>query len=671
METDQLAINTIRILSVDAINKARSGHSGAPLGLAPAGHILWSRFLDFEPNWLNRDRFILSCGHASALYYSLLHIFSHGKLLTMDEIKNFRQLGSRTAGHPEHNLIPEVEATTGCLGQGLANAVGLAAATVHLAAIFNKPDFPIFTNKTYCICSDGDIMEGLSYEVCSWAGTQKLSNLIVLWDNNHITIAGETELTFNEDVPARFRSQGWNVIVVDNADTDIPAIVAAIEAAQKETEKPTFISLRTTIGFGSPIPNSPKVHGTFLTDEQLYQTKINLGFNPEQFFYVPESVYALYDEVVARIHTKVVAWEKLYKEYAVKYPEDYAKLQQVINGDFKYEDFKQFLPVTGDKGQATRVHSGVALNLIAQRAPGLIGGSADLTPSNNVYIKGDPMFCPEHREGRLIEFGIREHAMQGIANGFQFYGMKGLIPYTATFFVFVQYLIPSLRIAAIEHLKELLILTHDSIGLGEDGATHQNVENFSLVRAMPNVQLMRPADLVEVSACYAAFFCGPSFPTILALSRQGTPPVPGTSYDGTLKGGYILKEADSKPDLVMIGTGTELILTLKAAEILEKEGKKVQVVSMPCLEIFDTQDFEYRRKILPANIPILSVEAQIQYGWEKYSHMHCGVNEYGKSAPSQKVYEYFGLVPEKIADKARTLLDFYKSRPIPELLERP
>ena len=670
MELDQLAINTIRLLAMDAIHKAKSGHSGAPLGLAPTGHILWSKFLNFEPNWLNRDRFILSCGHASALLYSLLHIQSHGKIISMDELKQFRQFGSRTAGHPEHHLIPEIEATTGALGQGLSNAVGIAAAAAHIAGLFNKPDCQIFTHKTYCICSDGDLMEGITNEACSWAGTQKLSNLIALWDNNHVTISGHTDIAFTEDVPARYRALGWNVIIVDNADTDIAAITSAIEAAQKETEKPTLISLHTTIGYGSALADSPKVHGTPLSDDHLAKLKTSFGFNPEEFFHVSEEVYSLYDKVTSRIHSKVVEWEQLYKQYSEKYPEDYAKLQTIISGDFKIEDFKQFMPLTGDKGAATRVSSGLALNAIAQHVPGLFGGSADLTPSNNTSLNGDKMFSPEHREGRYIEFGIREHAMQAIANGIQFYGMKGLIPFTATFFVFIQYLLPSLRIAALEGLRELLILTHDSIGLGEDGATHQNVENFPLVRAIPNVHLMRPADLIEVSACYSLALCGPSLPTVLALSRQGTPPIPGSSFDGTLKGAYIIKKVEN-PDLVIIGTGTELNLALKAAEIVEKSGKKVQVVSMPCMDVFEEQSFDYKRVVLPKNVPVLSVEANVHFGWERYSHKHCGVEEFGTSAPAPKIYEHFGLVPDKVAEKAQGLIEFYKSHPIPELVERP
>jgi len=670
MEVDQLAINTIRALAMDTIHKANSGHSGAPLGLAPTAHLLWTRFLNNEPHWLNRDRFVLSCGHASALIYTLLHLRTHGKVVSMDELKQFRQLGSRTAGHPEHHLIPEIEATTGALGQGLSNAVGLAAAAAHIAALFNKPDCKIFTHKTYCICSDGDLMEGVTNEACSWAGTQKLNNLIALWDNNHVTISGHTDIAFTENVPDRFRALGWHVIEVDNADTDLPSIIKAIEEAEQQTEKPTFIALHTTIGYGSVLADTPKVHGTPLNAEQLTKLKETLGLDPAQSFYVPESVYKLYDDVAAKCQAKVTEWNALYAEYAKKYPADYATLQKIIDGDFKIEDFKTFMPMSTDKPAATRVYSGQCLNAVNKHVPGLFGGSADLTPSNNTALTGEQMFCKEHQEGRYIEFGIREHAMQAIANGIQFYGMKGLIPFTATFFVFVQYLLPSLRIAALEHLREILILTHDGIGLGEDGATHQNVENFATVRAMPGARLMRPADLVEVSACYAAALCGPAMPIVLALSRQGAPTVPGTCFDGVLKGAYVVKAAENA-NLVMIGTGTELMLAVKAAELLEKEGIKVQVVSMPCMEIFDEQTPEYKRSLFPAGVPVMSVEAAVHFGWERYSHMHCGVEEFGRSGPAGKVYELFGLVPEKVAEKAHKLIEFYKSHPVPELVERP
>jgi len=513
-------------------------------------------------------------------------------------------------------------------------------------------------------------MEGVTNEACSWAGTQKLNNLIALWDNNHVTISGHTDIAFTENVPDRFRALGWHVIEVDNADTDLPSIIKAIEEAEQQTEKPTFIALHTTIGYGSVLADTPKVHGTPLNAEQLTKLKETLGLDPAQSFYVPESVYKLYDDVAAKCQAKVTEWNALYAEYAKKYPADYATLQKIIDGDFKIEDFKTFMPMSTDKPAATRVYSGQCLNAVNKHVPGLFGGSADLTPSNNTALTGEQMFCKEHQEGRYIEFGIREHAMQAIANGIQFYGMKGLIPFTATFFVFVQYLLPSLRIAALEHLREILILTHDGIGLGEDGATHQNVENFATVRAMPGARLMRPADLVEVSACYAAALCGPAMPIVLALSRQGAPTVPGTCFDGVLKGAYVVKAAENA-NLVMIGTGTELMLAVKAAELLEKEGIKVQVVSMPCMEIFDEQTPEYKRSLFPAGVPVMSVEAAVHFGWERYSHMHCGVEEFGRSGPAGKVYELFGLVPEKVAEKAHKLIEFYKSHPVPELVERP
>ncbi|KAH0793474.1 transketolase [Histomonas meleagridis] len=665
MEIENRCVNALRVLAMDTVHKANSGHSGAPLGLAPVAHTIWSKYLKFEPNWINRDRFVLSPGHASSLIYSLLHI--HSRILSIDDLKQFRQYQSKTAGHPEHHLVPEIEVTTGPLGQGISNAVGLAVASLHVANRYNKPDCTIFDNRVFCIASDGDLMEGVQYEAVSYAGHNHLNNLIVFWDDNKITISGSTDIAFKEDVQMRFRACGWHTITVEDANTDLKAIEAAIDEALKVTDKPVLIDLHTTIGYGSELANSPKVHGTPLNKDQLAHLKEHFGFKPDEFFVVPQEVYEYYDKVRENTHSLVEKWNATYAEYAKKYPAEYAELQQLINGDFKLEDFKKFMPMNDDKNIATRVSSGQVLNVLAQNVPGLVGGSADLTPSNNTALNGQTTFKPGNYQGRYLEFGIREHAMQAIANGIAYYGFKGLVPFTATFFVFVQYLLPSLRVASLDHLRELLVLTHDSIGVGEDGATHQNVESFAAVRALPGALLMRPADMLEVSACYTAAMTGPSRPAVMALSRQNAPPIEGASFDGALRGGYVCKKVDS-PKLVMVATGTEVDLALKAAKLLDFP---VQVVSMPCMDIFNEQPLDYIRECFPKDVPVVSVEAGVSFGWSKYSHKHLGVETFGLSAPAAHVYKHFGLVPEVVAEKAKEVVEFYKTHPVPELIERP
>ncbi|OHT05615.1 transketolase family protein [Tritrichomonas foetus] len=594
----------------------------------------------------------------------MLHI--HTNVLSIDDLKQFRQYGSKTAGHPEHHLVPAIDVTTGPLGQGISNAVGLSVASHYLAARFNKPDIQIFTNKVWCIASDGDMMEGVQAEAASFAGHQKLDNLIVFWDNNKVTIDGHTDIAFTENVPMRYRAYGWHTISVKNADTDFKGIESAIIEALQVKDKPVLIELNTTIGFGSDVADTPKVHGTPLNKEQLANIKKKFGFNPDEFFTVPQAVYDHYAKVRARTHKKVEEWNTKYAQYASKYPEDYKVLQSIINGNFTLEEFQKFMPKVNEKNVGTRVTSGLVLNVLAKNLPGLIGGSADLTPSNNTALDGEKTFKPGVRDGRYIEFGIREHGMQAIANGIQYYGFKGLVPFTATFFVFFQYLLPSIRVAALESLREIIILTHDSIGVGEDGPTHQPVESLAMLRALPNINVFRPADQLEVSACYTAGLTGPSRPSIFVLSRQNAPPLEGSSFEGALKGGYVVKKVEN-PKLVIVGTGTEVNLALKTAELLPFP---VQVVSLPCMEIYNTQSKEYKRSVFPKDVPVLSVEAACSFGWERYSHKHVGVDTFGLSAPANKVYEHFGLVPEKVAEKAKQLVDFYSKYPVPELVER-
>lgn len=665
MEIDNLCVNSIRVLAMDTVHKANSGHSGAPLGLAPAAHVLWSKFLKFEPNWINRDRFVLSCGHASSLIYAMLHI--HSRVLTMDDMKQFRQYKSKTAGHPEHHLIPEIEVTTGPLGQGIANSVGLALASKNMAARFNEEDIKLFNNKVFCFASDGDLMEGVQYEAVSFAGHNQLNNLIVFWDNNKITISGSTDIAFKEDVPSRFKACGWHVIEVKDGNTDLKGIEEAINEALKVTDKPILINLHTTIGYGSDLANTPKVHGTPLNNEQLAHLKEKFGFDPEKSFYVPQEVYEYYDKVREGTHELVTKWNQNMEEYKNKYPAKYEELQQLLNGNFTVEQLKKFMPMNDDKAVATRVSSGIALNALAANLPGIMGGSADLTPSNNTALNGQTTFQPGNYQGRYLQYGIREHAMQAIANGICYFGFKGIVPFTATFFVFIQYLLPSLRIAALESLRTLLVMTHDSIGVGEDGPTHQSVENLAMIRALPNCLLLRPADMLEVSACYTAALTGPSRPAVLALSRQNAPPIEGASFDGTLKGGYVCVKAEN-PKLVIVASGTEVDIAIKAAKSLDFP---VQVVSMPCMDIFNEQSVEYKRECFPQNVPVLSVEAGVTFGWERYSHKHCGVETFGVSAPASQVYKHFGLTPEAVAEKGKYLVEYYKTRPVPELIERP
>lgn len=665
MEGDKLAVSTIRCLAADIVSKANSGHPGAPLGLAPASHVLWSKFLAYEKDWPNRDRFVLGPGHASALIYTMLHLYT--RCLSIDDLKSFRQLNSRCAGHPEKHLIPELEATTGPLGQGIGYAIGMAAAELNLAARFNKPDFPIFDHKVFAFVSDGELQEGVQAETASWAGHQKLDNLVCLYDDNRITIDGSTELTFTEDVLARYRAYGWHTMIVEHADTDLAAIEKAIQEAIDYKGAPVMIALKTTIGFGSEVANSPKVHGTPLNKDQLAKLKETFGFKADDFFHVPEEVYKLYDGVADRAHKKADAWRAMYAEYGKKYPQEYSELEQIFHPNWTVEEFKKFMPMADDKNVATRVASGVMLNAMVPHIPGLIGGSADLTPSNNTALTGVKTFQPGSREGRYIEFGIREHGMMGIANGIQFYGLPGLVPFVATFFVFIQYGMGALRIAALEHLRQLLVMTHDSIGLGEDGPTHQNVENFAIIRSIPNVLLLRPADILETSACYTAAMTGPSRPAVLALSRQNAPPVPGVSFDGALKGAYVVKDVEN-PKLIYIGTGTELKLAYDAAE---KLGLPIRIVSMPCREIFEEQPLEYRKSILPGNVPTISIEAGISMGWNRYSHVHFGVETFGISAPASKAYEHFGLTVDNIVERTKKVLEYYSKTPVPNISDLP
>lgn len=679
-DIDDLCVNSIRILSVDMITNAHSGHPGSVIDLAPAAHVLYSNYFNFEPGWPNRDRFILSCGHAVPILYTMHHILGgkENPVVSIDDLKQYRKMGSRTSGSTEHHVFPEiVECSTGPLGQGFANAIGFSILSLHLQKRFNKPDIELFNNRIWCFCGDGDMMEGIQAEAASFAGHQKLNNLIVFYDDNKVTLSGRTDMAFTEDIPMRYRSYGWHTIVVENADTDYNSIKEAINEALTIKDKPVLIDLHTTIGYGSENENTCKMHGTPMTEQQLSNYKKRFGMDPNQSFAIPSDVYRYYEKVrQSRILPKVSEWNEKISAYKRKYPTDYTILDELINGGsytnsyFKtlFSKLNSFSSSSTTEFLSTRIFSGEALNLISTHIPGLIGGSPDLTPTTNTTLNDQIEFNFDHREGRYIQFGIREHSMQAIANGISCYGFKGVIPFTGTFLAFYNYLLPPLRIAALDNLRTLIIASHDSIGVGEDGSTSQPVECLAQLRAMPNTAVFRPCDIHETCAGYATTFSGPNRPTILVFSRQPTEvPVCGACFDGALRGGYAIKkfdDASEKVKVAMIATGTEVVLAVKAAEILS--GKlNVEVVSMPCCLIFDEQDDEYKKSVLPPMNEILrvSVEAGVGFGWSKYSHRHIGVETYGFSASYKDLYREFGLYPESIAKKVEEFAaDFYKNK---------
>lgn len=667
MDIDKLCISTIRCLTADMIHKAKSGHPGTPLGLAPTAHILFSRFINFDKSWLNRDRFILGPGHASSLLYSILHLYT-GEL-KIDDLKQFRQLGSKCPGSPEKTITDEVEATTGALGLAIGYGAGMSCASLHLGARFNREKYPLFNHKVFAILSDGEMMEGPQAESASWAGHQRLDNLICIYDFNHMTINGKTDITFTEDVCKRYEAYGFKIIEVKNGDTDYKEIENAITEAVNTKGCPVLIKVNTTIGFGSADADTSKIHGTPYNDEQLRKLKENIGVDPDSEFVVPQAVYDYYRQIREKVAQKVSAWNEMFDNYKKEYPQQYNELQKIINPQYSIEDLKKVLPTeeNPDEGLATRMSSGKMLNFIKDFLPGLIGGSADLTPSVCTALHEEKSFQPNCREGRMIEYGIREHSMQCIANGISYYGLKGLIPYTATFLVFYQFAFGAMRVAAMDRLRQIHVLTHDSIGLGQDGATHQNIENFAMLRSLPRLMLFRPADYLETSACYAVALTHQPCPMMFALSKQAAPPVKGASFDGALRGGYIVKDCES-PKLIFVATGTEVLLALKTSELMDVP---TRVVSIPCTQLFEEQDIEYRKSILPGNVPTISIEAGVTQGWERYSHFHFGVETFGTSAPCEKMYELFNLTPEKCCERAHKVLDYFKDRQVPDLSPRP
>ncbi|KAF2215026.1 hypothetical protein CERZMDRAFT_120499 [Cercospora zeae-maydis SCOH1-5] len=675
-KTDELAINTIRTLAVDATFAANSGHPGAPMGMAPVAHVLFNKFMTFNPKnpkWLNRDRFVLSNGHGCMLQYALLHLFGYD--VTIDDLKAFRQVGSKTPGHPESTDTPGIEVTTGPLGQGFTNAVGLAIAQAHTAAVFNKPGYELVNNYTYTFFGDGCAMEGVASEAASTAGHLQLGNLIAIYDDNHISIDGDTKCAFTEDVTKRFESYGWHVQWVKDGDNDLEGIEAAIKKAKEVKDKPSMIRLTTTIGFGSLLQGTGGVHGNPLKEDDCKQVKEKFGFDPSKSFAVPQEVYDLYGKHAAEGAAAEQEWNQLLEKYSNEHKELGADLKRRLTGKLP-EGWQNKLPVykPSDKAVASRKLSESVLEAIHEAVPELLSGSADLTGSNNTRWKNAVDFQPPSLgigdySGRYLRYGVREHGMAGIMNGISAYGT--LIPAGGTFLNFVSYAAGSVRLSSLSHHRVLYIATHDSIGLGEDGPTHQPIETLAHFRALPNMMVWRPADGNETSAAYYVALTSEKTPSILALTRQNLPQLEGSTIENGIKGGYVAAEADGA-QITLVSTGSEVSLCLEAAKYLkDNNGVTARVVSMPCMEVFDAQPKEYKLKVIPDGIPALSVEVMSTLGWEKYSHEQFGLNRFGASGPYKEVYAKFEFTPEGIAKRAVATIDFYKEvKPLRSPLNR-
>ncbi|KAM3698485.1 hypothetical protein ACB098_06G191600 [Castanea mollissima] len=658
------SINTIRFLAIDAVEKANSGHPGLPMGCAPMGHVLYDEVMRYNPKnpyWFNRDRFVLSAGHGCMLQYALLHLAGYDSVQEED-LKSFRQWGSRTPGHPENFETPGVEVTTGPLGQGIANAVGLALAEKHLAARYNKPDNEIVDHYTYVILGDGCQMEGISNEACSLAGHWGLGKLIAFYDDNHISIDGDTEIAFTESVDKRFEGLGWHVIWVKNGNTGYDEIRAAIKEAKAVTDKPTLIKVTTTIGFGSPNKaNSYSVHGSALGAKEVDATRKNLGW-PFEPFHVPEDVKKHWSRHAPKGSALEAEWNAKFAEYEKKYKEEAAELKSIITGELPVGWEKALPTYTPESpADATRNLSQQCLNALAKVLPGFLGGSADLASSNMTLLKMFGDFQKDTPEERNVRFGVREHGMGAICNGIALHSPGGLIPYCATFFVFTDYMRAAIRISALSEAGVIYVMTHDSIGLGEDGPTHQPIEHIASFRAMPNILMLRPADGNETAGAYKVAVLNRKRPSILALSRQKLKQLPGTSIEGVEKGGYIISDNSSgnKPDVILIGTGSELEIAAQAAEELRKEGKAVRVVSFISWELFDEQSDAYKESVLPAAVSArVSIEAGSTFGWEKIigsKGKAIGIDRFGASAPAGRIYKEYGLTAEAVIAAAKEL----------------
>ena len=665
-ELDELCINTLRMLSADAVQKAESGHPGLPLGAAAMSYVLWTKFLKFNPcdtRWPNRDRYIHSAGHGSALLYSLLHMT--GCDLTLEDIKQFRQWQSKTPGHPEYDPEIGVEATTGPLGQGFGMGVGMAISERFLAAKFNRPGFPIVDHFTYAIVSDGDLMEGVASEAASIGGHLRLGKLIYLYDDNHITIEGDTALAFTEDVEGRFRAYGWQVLRVADGN-DIEAIKAAIRHAQMDSEHPSLIMVRTRIGYGSPKQDSASAHGEPLGQEALKATKENLSWPLDPMFHVPKEALLQFRLCVERGKSLEQDWLNLLEGYRKDFPEEAIEIQKFFNGELPDgwdEDIPVFAP--DPKGMATRVSSGKVLNAIASRVSNFLGGSADLAPSTKTLISGSPDQSSANPEGRNLRFGVREHGMGAIVNGMALHG--GVIPYGSTFLIFSDYLRPSLRVAALMNVHSIFVFTHDSIAVGEDGPTHQPVEHVLSLRAIPNFTVIRPADANETAEAWKVAMLR-SKPVALILSRQNVPTIDRGKYaaaEGLRRGAYVLSDPEGEPDALIVATGSEVNLAVQSQErLFQEKGIRVRVVSMPCWELFDEQPQDYRESVFPKTIKArLAVEAGSGLGWAKWVGFDgevISVDRFGSSAPGSEVLKQYGFTVENVMTRVERLVNRLK-----------
>lgn len=653
------SVNAIRFLGVDAINKANSGHPGVVMGAAPMAYALYKDHMHVnpeQPNWFDRDRFVLSAGHGSALLYSILHL-AQFKDVTIEELQRFRQLHSKTPGHPEYGYTQGVDATSGPLGQGISTAVGMAFAERYLAAHFNKPGYNVVDHYTYAICGDGDFMEGVSAEASSFAGQQKLGKLVVLYDSNNICLDGETKDTLTENVRARYESYGWHTQLVENGE-DVDAISRAIELA-KQDDRPSLIEIKTVIGFGSPKQGTNAVHGAPLGVEGRQAAAKTLGWDYEPFV-VPQEVYEDFDtNVVKRGQKANETWETLLQGYTTEYPELAKELQQAMNNEFLAELSEADFP-TYEVGfqQATRNSSQDALNAIAQKSRLFLGGSADLAHSNMTYIKGETLQDDANRTQRNIQFGVREFAMGCILNGVTLHG--GLRIYGGTFFVFSDYLKAAIRLAAIQKLPVTYVLTHDSIAVGEDGPTHEPIEHLAALRALPNINVIRPADALETQAAWYFAMKSQETPSALVLTRQPLPVLPNSTFEGVSKGGYITYETNNTPEVILLASGSEVSLAVESAKVLEEQGKSVRVVSMPCFEWFEQQSAEYKESVLPKHVTKrLAIEMGATMPWYKYVGLNgdvLGIDRFGESAPASELLKYFGFTVENVVNKVNALV---------------
>lgn len=657
---DQVAVNTLRFLSIDEVEKAKSGHPGFPLGTAPLMYTVWDRFMNYnpkDPNWFNRDRFILSPGHGSALYYAMLHLAGYD--VSIEQLKNFRQWGSITPGHPEYGVTPGVDASTGPLGHGFAMGVGFAIAETMLAAKYNKPGFEVVNHYIYGLTSDGDQMEGVASEAASLAGTLGLGKLIYLYDDNHITIEGDTEIAFREDVGKRFEAYGWQVLRVADSE-DIDALENAIKEAKADTEHPSLIIVRTHIGYGSPKQDNASCHGEPLGAEGVAKTKEAADWPVGQSFYVPVTVRKHFDDKLAACAEKQAAWEALLADYKVVYPELGKELEERIKGDVLVSRSDLEAVFNDIEGISTREASGEVLQKLSMQLPQLVGGSADLGPSNKTVMKTCGYYSKDDRTGRNIHFGVREHAMGKALNGIALHG--GFIPFGGTFLVFADFMRPAVRMAALMGLRSIFVFTHDSIAVGEDGPTHQPVEHVMSLRVIPNLCVIRPADALETAMAWQTACLNQHKPTALLLSRQKLPVLhkyAAVIHDNAGKGAYVLDAGQGEAKAVIIATGSEVHLALEAQAKLAEEGICVSVVSMPSWDMFEMQSEEYKKSVLPEGLPKVAVEAGVTLGWSRYTGSEdnvIGINKFGASAPGGTVMKEYGFTAENVATKVKSLL---------------